>query len=157
MIRGAIWMNKDNNDEHKYDDIINLKRHISKSRQAMPVKDRAAQFSPFAALTGYDLAIKEASRITNQRVELDETAKSKINEKLRIIQEDLANQETIELVYFEADEVKTGGKYISVQGIVKKIDVYEGNLVMVDGRKISIDEILEIRGKMFETIEDFYA
>lgn len=137
-------MKNDINYEHLYDDIINLPHHVSKSHPQMSIHDRAAQFSPFAALTGYDGAIKETARLTNKRMELDETWKNVLDEKLRIIHEQLSSQPEIEITYFQPDEKKTGGAYISATGIVRKIDRYEQTVVMQDGTRIPIEEIIEI-------------
>lgn len=150
-------MNEDKKDKHPYEDIINLPHHVSSNREHMSVHDRAAQFSPFAALTGFDGAIKETARLTDQRIELDEASKTILDEKLRIIQEQLSRQQKIELVYFQPDETKTGGAYISVMGTVKKIDGYERAVVMQDGTRIPIEEILDITGEMFQAVDDFFV
>lgn len=114
-------MKEDDRDKQQYDDIINLHHHVSSTREHMSALGRAAQFSPFAAVTGYNGAIKEAARLTDQRIELDETAKTILNEKLRIIQEQLSRQQEIELVFFRPDEMKVGGAYISMRGNVRKL------------------------------------
>jgi len=147
--------NKKNKEVYPYDDIINLERHISSHRKHMPIKDRAAQFSPFAALTGFDIAIKEAARLTNERIELDETEKSRLDDKLRIIQEQLSRRQVVEVVFFRPDEQKAGGTYISVSDYVKKIDGYERVVIMQDGTRIQIEEIIDITGGMFQTLVDF--
>jgi len=150
-------MKEDNNDEHQYDDIINLQHHVSSKREHMSVLDRAAQFSPFAAVVGYDGAIKETARLTDQRIELDEATKTILDEKLRIVREQLSSQQEIELVFFRPDEMKTGGAYISMIGTVKKIEGYERAVVMLDGTRIPIEEIIDITGEMFQAIDDFFA
>lgn len=96
-----------------YDDIINLPHHTSVSRPHMSAHDRAAQFSPFAALTGYGSAIAETARLTDARVELDEYTKADLNEKLCIMQERIAQQPEVSITYFQPDKVKTGGAYIT--------------------------------------------
>lgn len=149
-------MKEDNKDMHQYDDIINLPHHISSNREHMSVLDRTAQFSPFAALTGFDGAIKETARRTDLRIELDETAKTILDEKLRIVQEQLSRQQEIELVYFQPDERKAGGAYISIMGTVKKIDEYERAVVMQDQTRIPIEEIVDITGEMFQAVDDFF-
>jgi hypothetical protein len=123
----------------------------------MSVLDRAAQFSPFAALTGFDGAIKETARLTDQRIELDEAAKTILDEKLRIVQEQLSRQQEIELVFFRSDEMKAGGAYISMMGTVKKIEGYERVVVMQDGTRVPIEEIVDITGEMFQAVDDFFA
>ena len=147
-------MKEDNKDKHQYGDIINLQHHVSGNREHMSVLDRAAQFAPFAAVTGFDGAIKETARLTHHRIELDEAEKAILDEKLRIVQEQLSRQQEIELVYFRPDEMKTGGAYISVRGNVKKIEGYERTVVMQDGTRIPIEEIVDITGEIFQTVDD---
>lgn len=138
---------KDNiNDENRYDDIINLPRHELKTRPLMSRLNRAAQFSPFAALTGYDEAVKETARLTDKRVDLDETVKARLDEKLRLIQEQLSSEPEITVTYFQPDEKKAGGSYVTISGIVKKIDYYERAVIMKDRTRIEIDEIADIIG-----------
>lgn len=150
-------MKEDNKDKHKYDDIISLQHHVSSKRVHMSVLDRAAQFSPFAALTGFDGAIKETARLTDQRIELDEDVKTLLDEKLRIVQEQLSRQQEIEIVFFRPDEMKSGGAYISMIGTVKKIEEYERAVVMEDGTRIPIEEIVEITGEIFQAVDDSFA
>jgi hypothetical protein len=148
-------MKDDYNNNHQYDDIINLPHHVSLSRPHMSTHDRAAQFSPFAALTGYEGAIKETARLTYQRMELDETERTMLDEKLRILLEQLSNQPVIEITYFQPDEKKNGGAYMSAMGIVKKIDGYERTVVMKDDTRIAIEEIIGIEGEIFKSIDDW--
>lgn len=151
-------MRGDHKGRHPYEDIIHLPHQVSGNRVQMSVHDRAAQFSPFAALTGFDGAIKETARLTDQRIELDETAKAVLDEKLRIVQEQSGRQQEVEFLFFRPDERKQGGAYVSVRGIVKKINAYERIVVMQDGTWISIEEIADITditGKMFQAVDDF--
>ena len=150
-------MKEDNKDKYQYDDIINLQHHVSSHRAHMSILDRAAQFSPFAALTGYDGVIKETARLTDRRIELDEAAKTILNEKLRIVQEQLSRQQEIELVFFQPDEKKAGGAYITMIGTVKKIEEYERVVLMQEGTRIPIEAIIDITGEMFQTIDDSFA
>lgn len=150
-------MKEDNKDKHQYDDIINLQHHVSSNREHMSVFDRAAQFSPFAALTGFDGAIKETARLTDHRIELDEAAKTILDEKLRIVQEQLSRHQEIEIVFFRPDEMKAGGAYISILGTVKKIEGNERVVVMQDGTRIPIEEIVDITGEIFQAVDDFFA
>lgn len=145
------------NDVHRYDDIINLPHHVSSSHPHMPIHDRAAQFSPFAALTGYDGAIKEAARLTDMRMELDEAAKNELDEKLRIVLEQLSDKPEITITYFQPDEKKTGGAYVSTSGVVKRIDGYKRNVVMQDGTRIAIEDIINIRGEIFPSVDGFFV
>ena len=150
-------MKDDFNDVHRYDDIINLPHHVSKAHPQMSMFNRAAQFSPFAALTGFDGAIKETARLTNERIELDETTKTVLDEKLRIVQEQLGSQPEIEITFFQPDEMKTGGAYISVIGVVKKIDGYEQTVVMREETRIPIEDIIGIKGEIFQSIDDYFV
>ena len=147
-------MKEDNKDKHQYDDIINLQHHVSSNREHMSILDRAAQFSPFAAVVGYDGAIKETARLTDHRIELDEAEKTILDEKLRIVQEQLSKQQQIKFVFFRPDEMKAGGSYICVTGTVKKIEGYERTVVMQDGTRILIEEIVDISGEMFQSVDD---
>lgn len=126
----------------KYDDIINLPHHVSAIRPHMPIADRAAQFSPFAALTGHDAAIKETARLTEQRVELDENRKCILNEKLQMIAENLQKQSMVTITYFLPDDRKEGGAYVNVTESVKRIDEYNRRIIMCDGTMISMNEIV---------------
>lgn len=130
----------------EYDDIINLPRHISKTRPKMSAIDRAAQFSPFAALTGHNAAIEETARLTEERVELDEYMKAALNNKLQIIGAKLKEKPEVSITYFIPDEMKEGGSYITVTARIKKIDEYEGLLIMTNDIEIPIDEIIKIEG-----------
>jgi hypothetical protein len=117
----------------------------------MAAIDRAAQFSPFAALTGYDAAIKETARLTDERVELDESMKDALSNKLQIIADRLKEQPEIAITYFQPDGKKNGGTYVTAVSAAKKIDKYERVVVMSDGIVIPIDEIISIDGQIFET------
>ena len=141
------------NNTHKYDDIINMPHHTSPKRPRMAMIDRAAQFSPFAALTGYDAAVKETARLTDRRIELDEYEKLALDERLQLIQEHLKEKPEVEITFFQPDERKSGGVYLSAAGKIKKIDYYERNVVMADGKKIPIDEIYQINGDLFRVLD----
>lgn len=141
-------------DLHKYDAIINLPHPTSKKHPRMSMLNRAAQFSPFAALTGYDAAVKETARLTEQRVELDEYSKAALDERLRIIQEHLSETPQVTITFFQPDSRKAGGAYLSVTGCIKKIDTYEKCVVMMDKQKIPIEEIFEIESELLDSIEN---
>ena len=132
-----------------YDDIINLPRPVSTKRPRMSNHDRAAQFAPFAALTGHEEAVRETARVTDERVELGEHAKLELDRKLRIIADRLEELPRISVTYFIPDDKKKGGKYVKASGEVKKADVYEKMLVMTNGARIPIEEIIEIEGDLF--------
>jgi len=136
-----------------YDDILPLPHHVSEKHPPMSRLDRAAQFSPFAALTGYDAAVKETARMTDRRIELDEGEKEAIDQRLTLLQERLPEPTEVTITYFVPDKRKAGGAYVSVSGTVKKIDDYERVVILRDGMSIPIDEILHISGKLFDGIE----
>ena len=137
---------------NSYDNIIHLPHHVSATRPRMPAIDRAAQFSPFAALTGHDAAIKETARLTDERVELDESMKAALNDRLLMIAERIKEQPEIAITYFQPDEKKSGGAYVTAAGIAKKIDEYDRVVLMTDSTEIPIDEIISIDGEIFETM-----
>ena len=137
-----------------YDDIINLPHHVSATHPHMTAIDRAAQFSPFAALTGYDSAIKETARLTDERIELDEYIKDALRDRLQIIADRMKEHPEIAITYFQPDAKKNGGAYVTAMSMVKKIDEYERVVVMTDGTAVPMDEIISIDGQIFETMCD---
>ena len=137
----------------KYNEIMGLPHHVSKSRPQMPMSDRAAQFAPFAALTGYDAAIKETGRLTDERIELDVEALSALNMKYQLLMEALDEAPEVTITYFQPDERKAGGKYVSAVGAVKKIDDFERRITMRDGTRIPMDDVLSIDGELFSSLE----
>lgn len=137
-----------------YDDIINLPHHVSKTRPHMTSSDRAAQFSPFAALTGYDAAIKETARLTDERIELDEYAKDALRDRLQIIADRTKEHPEIVITYFQPDTKKNGGAYVTAIGMAKRIDEFERVVLMSNGTVIPINEIISIDGQIFETMYD---
>lgn len=134
----------ENESTHKYDDIINLPHPVSKSHPPMPLSDRAAQFSPFAALTGYEAAMEETARLTDEKQLLSEDAIEKLNEKLRALAEHKDAVKNVTITYFKPDEQKNGGAYIAYSGIVKRIDEYARVVIMEDKMAIPIEQIREI-------------
>ena len=137
----------------KYNEIMGLPHHVSKTRPQMPISDRAAQFAPFAALTGYDAAIKETGRLTDKRIELDVEALSALDMKYQLLMEALDDAPEVTITYFQPDERKAGGKYVSAVGAVKKIDDFERRITMQDGAKIPMDDVLSIEGELFSVLE----
>ena len=131
-------------DEHRYDDIINLPHHQSRERAHMSLHDRAAQFAPFAALTGHEEAIEETARLTDEKITLDETAIEKINEKLNEIPNHMPEKKTVSITYFKPDKRKSGGADLTAIGTVKKIDEVDKVVIMASGMKISMEQIIEI-------------
>lgn len=128
----------------EYDDIINMPHHVSKKHPPMSKAIRAAQFAPFAALTGYDDQVKETARLTNERKEIAEGLKLVINEKIMKIQAEIHLKPEIEVTYFIPDLKKQGGKYVTVKGNVRKVDEYRQLIIFEDKREIPVQEIIEI-------------
>lgn len=136
-------------DEHRYDDIINLPHHQSVERAHMSLHDRAAQFAPFAALSGHEEAIEETARLTDEKIILDENAIEKINEKLYEISQKLSKKRSVSITYFKPDSLKSGGAYLTDVGSIKKIDAVEKIVIMDSGMKISMDGIVRIEDVEF--------
>ena len=137
-------MNKDN-----YEDIINLPHYEPKKHPRMSIESRAAQFAPFAALTGYDDAVKETARITYDRIEIDEGLKSVINNKLQVILNNIKDKPKVTFTYFIYDKKKSGGKYITVTGNVNKIDKVNNYVILTDKTKVPTNEITEVTSDLF--------
>ena len=129
---------------HEYDDIIHLPHHVSPARPHMPMTDRAAQFSPFAALTGYDAAILETARLTDLKRELTEEQKELLGRQLHFLQSRLQEAPVVTVTFFMPDSRKAGGAYRTVSGPVKKIDETLGLLVMSSGVSVPFDDILSL-------------
>ena len=129
-----------------YDDILSLPHHISATRPHMSAIDRAAQFSPFAALTGYDAVIKETARSTVDRIELEEDAKAVINDWLRMLKEQINKHANVSITYFKKDNKKDGGEYVTISSRVKKIDEFMGVVALSDGMIIPFEDIFRIDG-----------
>ena len=127
-----------------YDDIINLPHHQSKNHPHMSLYDRAAQFAPFAALTGYDDAVKEARRLTDSKPELDENQLEELDQKLADLTTRIEEHPEVTITYFEPDDKKEGGAYVTCVGKLKKIDIYEKQLVLTGNRFIRICDIVSI-------------
>ncbi len=137
-------------DIHRYDDIINLPHPTSTKHPRMSLYNRAAQFSPFAALTGHEAAIAETARLTERKIEQSEDVINRLNEKLQIIADNFDTEVTI--TYFVPDERKSGGAYVSHTGTVKRIDDYERTVVMTDKTVIPIEQISEIDSELFSVL-----
>ena len=132
-----------------YDDMLELPLPVSKTHPQMPRRDRAAQFAPFAALTGYEEAVREAARLTEEKMILDEDSKEQLDWKLRCLQEKVKEKPTITVTYFLKDEKKKGGKYVTVTGVLKKIDSYTHQFVLENGEEIPVEDIVSLE---FENI-----
>lgn len=133
--------------DHGYDDIINLPHHVSSKRPQMSMLDRAAQFSPFAALTGYDDAIQETGRLTDEKINLSEEEKEALDRKQQILLERLDERPALTVIYFVPDEKKSGGAYVTKSGNLKKIDEVERMMTLTDGTKISLDDVYDIESE----------
>ena len=132
-----------------YSDIINLSRPVSK-RPRMSLKQRSAQFAPFAALTGYKGQVKETARLTNKKIEINEELKEILDLKIQLIQEKIKEQPDLTITYFIPDDKKQGGKYKTVTNSVKKIDTYKNEIILIDGTTIAIDEIIDISSEIIK-------
>ena len=140
------------NVSHKYDDIINLPHHVSKKHPQMSLHDRAAQFSPFAALTGHKAAINETARLTDEKQILSEDVIVKLNEQLNLIKENISTNPIVTITYFVPDDRKSGGAYISNTGVVKKINEYNHTVILTDKTVIPIEQISEMQSDIFSEI-----
>ena len=144
----------------KYSDIINKSRPVSYRHKKMSNYERAAQFSPFAALTGYDDAIVETARLTDSRIEPDEAAINILNEKFAILREMLNNKTydvsdtscKVTVTYFVQDELKEGGHYERYSGYVRTIDDYDRILIMHGGKNIKIADIIDIIADIYSDV-----
>ena len=128
----------------EYDDIINLPYKKSRTRQHMKLIDRAAQFSPFAALTTHSDAIKEAGRLTSERITLDEDSMQILDSRFQMLLENISEHPKVTLTYFVKDKYKSGGEYVEVTGKVKKIDGIEPIIYLEDGTKITMMDVINI-------------
>lgn len=139
----------------RYDDIIDLPHHQSVTRPRMSRINRAAQFAPFAALTGYEAAILETGRLTDMRIELDESRKAVLNEKLRLLMLHLRDKPEVTITYFEPDLKKSGGAYLSVTGHIRKVDEYSHTVSLEDGITVLIDQIFGIDSSLFTRLDAY--
>ena len=136
----------------KYQKIINLPHHVSSSRARMPIRDRAAQFAPFAALTGYDSMVEETARLTDSEDAYSEERSALLDRKLRALGEHESEHPYVEITYFIPDERKSGGRYDTAYGYLKLIDRIEGALILKDKRKILFERIRELNSTAFNEI-----
>jgi len=128
----------------RYDDMLNLPHHVSTVHPHKSTADRAAQFSPFAALTGYEAAIEETARITDKKFELDESRKSELDDTLQILREHLSEHRQVKIVYFRPDKNKAGGSYSTVTGIVRKIDTAAHTVNFENEISVPVEDIFDI-------------
>ena len=128
----------------RYEDIINLPHPVSQNHPQMPVADRAAQFAPFAALTGYDAAIQETGRLTEEQIVLDENERARLDRQLQEILQSDRPHPKVRIRYFQKDLRKKGGAYLTMEGKVKRLDPYERKLIFTDGTDVLIENVLEL-------------
>ena len=128
-----------------YDDIIDLPHHVSSTRPRMPMIDRAAQFQPFRALTGYEDAVRETARLTDRRIELTEEEKARLDAALQRLMDSISSRPQVSVTWFQPDKRKAGGAYVTTTGRLKKIDDLEGVLILLGGERIVIEDILDIQ------------
>lgn len=140
-------------EEFPYEDIVNLPPHISKKHPQPTMKDRAARFAPFAAITGYEEMVLEEARVTDERVELDEGTKELLNAKLQMALDFAESEPEITITHFVADKKKSGGAYVKYTGVIKKIGEYEHTVVFIDKTVIDIDNIYAIEETIFNCLE----
>lgn len=127
-----------------YDDIINLPHYVSKKRPQMSREARAAQFAPFAALTGYGDAVEETARIVGKKIDVDEEMKAIINDKLNIINSHITDKPEVNFTYYVPDKKKDGGSYISITGNVRQIDVVNGVIILSNKKKINLSDLIGV-------------
>lgn len=137
----------------KYDDMLDLPHPDPQTHPRMPMRNRAAQFSAFAALTGHDAAIVETRRLTDQRIDLDENEIAQLDEKLRLLEEQIEEHLTVSITYFQPDARKDGGSYQTATGIIKRIDRIKGVIIFLDRREVSICEIVEVSADSIEMVK----
>ncbi len=134
---------------HDYDDIIDLPHHTSERHPRMSMSSRAAQFSPFAALTGYGDVIDETARLTGRKIPLEDEQKLEIDQKLDILRTVIKTRPEATFRYFVADEKKEGGTYVTVTGSVRRIDDVERSIVLANNKRIPLDDVHSISGSVF--------
>lgn len=145
-------MNEKTGKSGSYDDIINLPHHVSSTRPQMPRENRAAQFSPFAALTGYEAAIKETARLIDKRIELGESQIAELDTKMSMLVDAIDDHPEVAVTYFQPDTKKDGGAYVSVTGKLKRIDDYERMIILMSGEKVAIEDVLDIECRLFDAL-----
>ena len=131
---------------HDYDDILHLSRPVSGRHARMSMVDRGAQFSPFAALVGYEQVLQESARLTQEETFLDESSKELLDRKLRFLADHLGQVGQVRFLCYRPDERKSGGSFLRLEGSVKKIDLYRRRVVLADGQEFAIKDIRSIDG-----------
>lgn len=136
----------------QYNDIIDLPHHVSATRPQMSMIERAAQFSPFAALTGYDAAIKETGRLTDEKTELDEESLKDLDMRFQLLLDKLDDKPEVTITYFVPDELKSGGEYVVLTDTIKKVEVFERLLITMNGTKIPMNDVLSLESDLFSVL-----
>lgn len=137
----------------EYGDIIDHEHHVSQKRPQMSRLNRAAQFSPFAALTGYDSLVAESARVTNRRKDLTDDELESLNLKISFLQSKLDEQPEVEVLHFVEDRIKAGGAYIETEGVIRKILQHERLLIFESGTEILLDNVIDISGSIFNSLD----
>ena len=137
-----------------YDDIINLPHPTSQRHPRMPIHDRAAIFSPFAALSGHGAAIAETARLTEQRIELDEDTRAELDRRQAILLEHIGEQPEVTITWFQPDEKKAGGAYVTATGRLKKFREVERTLLLADGTEIPLEDVVALESNIFQELID---
>ena len=135
-----------------YDDIINLPPPTSTRHPRMPIRDRAAIFSPFAALSGHGAAIAETARLTEQKIELDEDTKAELDRRQAVLLEHMDERPELTVTWFQRDEKKDGGAYLTTTGRLKKLRELERSLVLTDGTEIPLEDVVTLESDIFQTL-----
>ena len=135
-----------------YDDLLHLPHPTSAKHPRMPLADRAAIFSPFAALSGHGDAIRETARLTERRMELDEDAKAELDRRQAVLLEHLGEQPEVTVTWFRPDERKEGGAYLTTTGRLKKIDALGRRLVLLDGTAIPLEDVADLESECFRKL-----
>ena len=136
--------------KNPYDDILHLPHPTSKNHPRMSIQERAAQFSPFAALTGHAAAIAETARLTDQKMELDEDTRAELDRRQAILLEHISERPEVTITWFRPDERKEGGAYVTTTGRLKKIDQVERILVLMDGTNIPLEDVAALESDCFQ-------
>lgn len=147
-------VSRDQKDPRRYDDMLDMPHHVSMNHHPMPVQERAAQFSPFSALAGYEEMIEEASRQTDQRICLSEEQLEELDEKMEILKDKVADHPEVQFTLFHEDERKEGGEKIILKGKVQKTDECRQIVLLCDHTRIPMDEIIDMQGSVFDCLQD---
>ena len=135
-----------------YGDIIHLPHPTSAKHPRMPIRDRAAIFSPFAALSDHSAAIAETARLTEQKIELDEDTKAELDRRQAVLLEHMDERPELTVTWFQRDEKKDGGAYLTTTGRLKKLRELERILVLTDGTEISLEDVVTLESDIFQTL-----